>query len=169
MRKDDIPLPKKPARAVHKAGVMNKTEQAYAALLEGDRKAGLIVAWWFEAIKLKLGDNCFYTPDFLIQRADGVMEIHEVKGHWEDDARVKIKAAAAKFPFVFKAVRKGKDGMWHDEFLTKEAPVNRCRQCHRAKIHMLDGQETCFCDSRSFAFDPDAEACSRYLRKEARV
>lgn len=27
--------------------------------------------------------------------ADGVMECHEVKGHWQDDARAKIKIAAA--------------------------------------------------------------------------
>jgi hypothetical protein len=27
--------------------------------------------------------------------ADGQLQAHEVKGHWEDDARVKIKVAAS--------------------------------------------------------------------------
>ncbi|MNU08900.1 hypothetical protein D3C72_2551680 [compost metagenome] len=37
--------------------------------------------------------------------ADGVMECHEVKGHWLDDARAKIKIAAAMYPFRFIAVK----------------------------------------------------------------
>ena len=45
----------------------------------------------------------------------GTMEIHETKGHWEDDARVKIKVAATLFPFRFFAItqgRKEKKGQW---------------------------------------------------------
>ena len=40
------------------------------------------------------------------------MELHEVKGHWQDDARVKIKVAAEQYPFRFVAVkaRAKKDG-----------------------------------------------------------
>ncbi|MCO7495183.1 hypothetical protein [Stenotrophomonas maltophilia] len=37
--------------------------------------------------------------------ADGVMACHEVKGHWQDDARAKIKIAAAMYPFRFIAVK----------------------------------------------------------------
>jgi hypothetical protein len=33
------------------------------------------------------------------------LECWEVKGHWEDDARVKIKVAAELFPFVFRAFK----------------------------------------------------------------
>ena len=33
--------------------------------------------------------------------ASGQIEVHEVKGFWTDDALVKIKVAAAKFPFRF--------------------------------------------------------------------
>lgn len=89
-----------------KSGQMNKTEAAYATTLEASRNAQEIVWYAFEGVTLKLADGCRYTPDFAVLRADGVMEMHEVKGYWTDDARVKVKVAADKFPFVFKAVYK---------------------------------------------------------------
>lgn len=91
-------------------GERNKTEAAYERLLEVRLGAGEIRWFEFEPLNLRLGDNCFYKPDFGVIAADGVFEIHEVKGHWTDDALVKFKAAAYKFPFRFKAVKmvKGK-------------------------------------------------------------
>jgi hypothetical protein len=80
-----------------KKGVMNKTEQAYASRLLLMRNAGEIIRFEFEKIKFKLADNTFYEPDFYVVFPDHI-EIHEVKGHWEDDARVKIKVAAEMFP-----------------------------------------------------------------------
>jgi len=88
-----------------KAGQMNKTEQAYAEHLEVLRAAGEYLWWRFEGLKLRLADNTFYTGDFAAMRADGLLEIHEVKGHWQDDARVKIKVAAEQYPFRFIAVQ----------------------------------------------------------------
>jgi len=38
-------------------------------------------------------------------KADGALEAHEVKGRWTDDALVKIRVAAEKFPFAFIAIR----------------------------------------------------------------
>jgi len=103
-----------------KTGVMNKTEAAYAEYLKSLAMAGEVVWWRFEGIKLRLADNTFYTPDFDVMKADGMMEIHEVKGYWEDDARVKIKVAAEQYPFVFlaiKAVAKKNGGGWvREEF-----------------------------------------------------
>lgn len=95
-----------------KSGQMNKSEAAYATALEAARIAQEIVWYAFEGVTLKLADGCRYTPDFAVLRADGVMEMHEVKGYWQDDAKTKIKIAAEKFPFVFKAVYKQskKDG-----------------------------------------------------------
>lgn len=52
----------------------------------------------------------------MVLRADGVFEVHEVKGHWEDDARVKIKVAAELYPFKFIAVRKQKGAWLFEEF-----------------------------------------------------
>lgn len=97
---------------------MNKSEQAYAAHLTAKQAAGLIQWFEFEAVKLRLADNTFYTPDFAVVAADGVMEMHETKGFWEDDARVKIKVAASLFPFRFKAFKarsKKNGGGWEVE------------------------------------------------------
>lgn len=84
-----------------KAGAMNKTEAAYAAHLELLKVAGDVQWYRFEGVKLRLADNTFYTPDFAVMAVDGVMEMHEVKGYWEDDARVKVKVAAEQYPFRF--------------------------------------------------------------------
>ena len=97
-----------------KCGEKNKTEESYEQYLELLKRSGSIVWYEFEAIKLRLAKKTFYTPDFLVMRADGILECHEVKGHWEDDARVKVKVAAEKFPFVFRAVKKIKGG-WQEE------------------------------------------------------
>lgn len=37
--------------------------------------------------------------------ADGALEAHEVKGHWQDDAWAKIKIAADLYPLRFAAIR----------------------------------------------------------------
>lgn len=62
----------------------------------------------------RLADKTFYTPDFVVLAPDGVLEMHEVKGFWEEDARVKIKVAAAQFPFRFVAITRDK-GNWSFE------------------------------------------------------
>ena len=102
-----------------KAGQMNKTEAAYAAELQARQVAGEVAWYRFEGIKLRLADNTFYTPDFAVMLADGQMEAHEVKGFWRDDARAKIKIAAAMFPFRFCAVvkeAKKRGGGWGHEW-----------------------------------------------------
>jgi len=81
-------------------------ERAWADELEKERLAGDIAWWGFESIKFKLAPNTTYTPDFLVMRADGCLECHEVKGFWEDDARVKIKWAAKDMPFTFLAIKR---------------------------------------------------------------
>ena len=94
---------------------MNQTERAYGDRLELMRRAGEVAWYAFEGVKLKLADNTFYTPDYAVMRADGQMEMHEVKGFWRDDARVKIKVAADQYPFRFVAVQKAKGGGWKYE------------------------------------------------------
>jgi len=101
-----------------KAGAMNKTEQAYAQSLEAEKQAGLIAWYKFEAVKLRLADNTFYTPDFAVMLSSGQMQMHEVKGFWQDDARAKIKVAADLYPFEFIAVKakaKKDGGGWAEE------------------------------------------------------
>jgi hypothetical protein len=90
----------------HVHGQMNGTEAAYAQHLHQMKLAGSVIDFWFESWTFKLADACRYTPDFAVLMADGMVELHEVKGYWEDDALVKIKVAAEMFPFRFLAVQK---------------------------------------------------------------
>lgn len=89
-----------------KQGVMNKTEAQYELQLRSRLQEGDILWYKFEGIKFRLADNCFYNPDFAVMRKDGTMEIHEVKGFWRDDAKVKIKVASELYPFRFIAIHK---------------------------------------------------------------
>lgn len=109
----DIP---KHAKAILPTRKMNKTEAAYAQHLELQRHAGEICWYEFEPLKLRLADNTFYTPDFGVVAKDGVFELRETKGFMRDDAAVKIKVAAAKFPFRFWLVRKTKTGWKEEQF-----------------------------------------------------
>lgn len=95
---------------------MNKTEAAYAAHLRLLEQAGEVAWFAFEAIKLRLAKATFYTPDFLVMTADGELQVHEVKGYWEDDARVKIKVAAALYPMHFLAIQKDGKGWKVEDF-----------------------------------------------------
>ena len=106
-------LPKaRGGRRAHTSNEMNGTERSYSQRLE-ERRYAKDVAWFaFQALKFRLADNTFYTPDFIVMLHDGSLEAHEVKGFWEDDARVKIKVAAELFPvqFVGVTVKKKRDG-----------------------------------------------------------
>lgn len=120
MRRPSGPVSAKPKMfALGRMGVgkKNKTETEYGLHLEMRRQAGEVAWYAFEGIKLRLADGTFYSPDYAVMLANGELEIHEVKGHWMDDARVKIKVAAEKFPFRFLAIRKGKRGepQWQKE------------------------------------------------------
>jgi hypothetical protein len=103
-------------RPRHQPGKMNKTEKKYADFLELRKKAGEIVRWVFEPFKLRFADNTFYSPDFMVVTAEQI-ESHEYKGHWEDDARVKIKVAAEMFPELqFIAARTDETGSYKFEY-----------------------------------------------------
>lgn len=113
--------PDRSARAQQRRqpGTMNKTEAAYAAHLEAAKKMGQVLDFRFEAVKLRLADKTFYTPDFMVLTTDRLIEFHEVKGFWEDDARVKIKVAAEQHWWArFRAVKKlaaKRGGGWETE------------------------------------------------------
>lgn len=100
--------------AARKKNEMNQTEKAWSDELDDARAAGEIKWWAYEACKLYLtsGKLTSYTPDFMVWMPDGTIRFDEVKGYWRDDARVKIKVAADRFPlFKFQAMsmlRKGK-------------------------------------------------------------
>ena len=113
------------ARGRKPPGKMNSTEQAYSAHLEARKMAGEILGWWFEGITLKLGPDCRFNPDFLIQLADGTLELHDTKARMkktakdgsayfkpliEDDARAKLSVTAGMFPFSVFTAYKNPDG-----------------------------------------------------------
>jgi hypothetical protein len=105
------------ARPRRVPGSMNKLEAAYGAHLEAAFRAGAIAAFAFEPEKLRLADKTFFTPDFRVVTSDGFIEFHEVKGFWEDDARVKIKVAAEMHPYRFVAVtQERKTRAWVHEY-----------------------------------------------------
>lgn len=93
---------------------MNKTEANYAQILELEKRAGNIITWYFEALKFRLADGCFYLPDFLVVYKDRY-ELHEVKGFFRTTAKVKLKVASELYPyFKWKVVRLIK-GNWQVE------------------------------------------------------
>jgi hypothetical protein len=101
-----------------KVGDRNRTEALYEAHLTQLKSQGDVVWFRFEGLKLRLADSTFYTPDFAVMTASGQLECHEVKGHWMDDARVKIKVAAEMYPLRFLAIRaksKKAGGGWEVE------------------------------------------------------
>ena len=73
---------------------MNATEHGFSIGLEASRRAGLIEDWKFEAVKLRIGPRCFYTPDFLVERFGQKPLFLETKGPFvREDSRVKFIAA----------------------------------------------------------------------------
>ena len=83
----------------HKPGQMNRTEEAYAKILEARKQSGEIIEWHFEAVTLKLAENCRHTLDFTVLYADGRFEFVNVKGGGpiNETSRVKARMAAEKF------------------------------------------------------------------------
>ncbi len=96
-----IPHPRRRhARGRRRAGPrggMNRTERDYATHLEALKLAGQIDWFGFESLKFKLADRCYYLPDFVLMTHDGELQLHEVKGHLEDDAAVKLRVMAREY------------------------------------------------------------------------
>jgi hypothetical protein len=89
-------------------GIMNKTEARYEReVLIPAKERGEYLWYAFEGVKLRLANRTFLTVDFFALRPDQVFEAIDVKGARaivEEDAKVKMKVAAAMFPFQFRMV-----------------------------------------------------------------
>lgn len=114
---DQTPCPR--AKAAPPPNGMSRTERQYAAHLEMLWRAGEIVRFDREPCGLRLGTRCVYWPDFRVVRADGLIELHEVKGrsghafYAKEDAWIKLKVAAALHPmFAFRVVWPREGGGW---------------------------------------------------------
>lgn len=92
------------------AAGLNKTEQAFSDYLRGELFE--LQEMFTQAITLKIGNGCRYTPDF-VTRHGGHFAAYEVKGFMRDDAAVKLKVAASLYPWItFYLVTKRKGGGW---------------------------------------------------------
>jgi len=78
---------------------MNRTERAYANYLATLKLCGEIRDWRFEPFRFKIAGRTFLKIDFLVWLNDGSVELHDTKGHMEDDAAVKIKTVADQNPW----------------------------------------------------------------------
>lgn len=87
---------------------LNKTEALFFAHLRAAHPNAFVEA---HPMTFLLANGCRYTPDFIVY-IDGAQIAYEVKGFMRDDAAVKIKVAAAKFPFVRFVLVWRKRGQW---------------------------------------------------------
>jgi hypothetical protein len=108
-------------KKVAKKRGMDQWEAEYAQRLEMLRLARDIDWWKFEGVRFKLADGAWFKPDFIIFMYDangaegGIIEAHEVKGHWREAAKVRLKVARELYPWVrFRVMRKVK-GNWIEE------------------------------------------------------
>ena len=121
---------------------MNSIEEEFSWILEQQKRAGEIVDYAFEAMTFRLADRTTYTPDFVIVHHDhfelvdvkarGVAKIgiskktgKPYKKQWtskRDDAAVKMKVAAERFPWMQWAYYYHEaDGRWTREGVKGEA------------------------------------------------
>jgi len=102
-------------RAGHKKkGDLNRVEQLYADVLELLKRASEIRDYEFEKIKLKIGDGCWYTPDFMVLNKEDEIEFHEVKGGYiTDDALVKFKVVCDLRPYFKFVMMQYKGKQWN--------------------------------------------------------
>ncbi len=112
-----------------RAGEMNKTETAFAAMLETRKRSGEIVDYWFEAVSFKIAENkCRYTPDFLVLLRELSLVVFEVKGSftiYADDAKVKCKVFSSEYPlqlYIVAPKPKKDGGGWKYISYTGENP-----------------------------------------------
>jgi hypothetical protein len=97
------------AKVRHTVGRMNGYEKEYERLFLMQKPHG------FEQWTFRLGDDCRYTPDFWVQEEDDTISMIEVKGHWRDGAKEKIRIASEMYPmFRWQAFRRVKK-VWQVE------------------------------------------------------
>lgn len=112
----------KGAEGGKRRGAMNQLETRFAReVLATLKVAGEIGEYRFEAVKLRLAEGAWYTPDFVVKHHDGHLEFVEVKGFWREAARVRIKVAAEQYAWLGRfVVAQRKDGRWQFEQIGKD-------------------------------------------------
>lgn len=107
--------PPTPKRAKPADG-MNKTERAFAEMLDAMLHAEQISGWMREPVKFRLAGRTWYAPDFVVCPAwspNTPRYMVEIKGFMRDDAAVKLKVAAEQYPcFRWLLVRRAGRNCW---------------------------------------------------------
>ena len=83
----------------------SRDEELFAGHLEQQRLSGHVFEWSYKAVKLRLGDGVWYTPDFRVINAEKTTIYYEIKGFLREAARVRLRTAAEKHPARFIMVR----------------------------------------------------------------
>lgn len=99
---------------------MNKTERRYEEYLAMEKRAGRVHHFGFEAIKIRISNDCFWSPDFMVVYPDGTLEFHDTKAFWkskgrvhiEDDAQAKMKSICESLPWFNVVAVWEQDGKW---------------------------------------------------------
>jgi hypothetical protein len=101
----------------------NPTERAFGAYLDLQLRAGEILDWGYEEMRFAVGSTMsaktgkastmWFTPDFWSQLPDGLIVIHETKGHMREAARVRLGAFRDRyrFPVYLVTGNGGRDGL----------------------------------------------------------
>lgn len=89
-------------RPMHSARYRTQAERDHARRLDVLRAAGKLQRWRYEALKLRLAEGRWYTPDFLVEHCDGTLEAQEVKGHHANirDSVTRWAVAAESYPWL---------------------------------------------------------------------
>jgi hypothetical protein len=96
-----IPPKAKRASNLNEKG-QNGTEARFDRRLADMKYHGTIRDYWFESVKFRLANRCWYCPDFMVEHLDRSKGFYEVKGTWvREDGWIKLKMAAEVMPFSF--------------------------------------------------------------------
>lgn len=104
----------KPLKRLRQSGkpLMNKLEKSFHISLICYYPPNAILA---QSVTFRLGNGIRYTPDFFVFY-EGRIFCYEVKGFFRDDAAVKLKVAAEKYPFIcWTLVWKDEHKQWHQQ------------------------------------------------------
>ena len=95
----------------------NKLEQNYATLLAMERQAGLIKAWAYESMTLKLAKGKYHRPDFTIWHNDKLIEVAQTKGYHKNmrASLTGLKWAAQLNPWYRFTIKRYARGEWESE------------------------------------------------------
>jgi hypothetical protein len=90
----------------------NGWERQYAEHLDALKRAGEVLWWSTQAVRVRIGDGAFFKPDFLVVWRDGRTTVDEVKGHEREAAVVRFKAAAMAVPVWGWRMLRRQGGAW---------------------------------------------------------